>query len=81
MSDILTRLRLPGSTAFKGIMDRGARDAADMINQVRRYGEHLSAQAEEIQRAADSAFQIDVVRGSCVQRHVRTIQEAADAAD
>ncbi len=74
MTEKLTRLLLPGATAFRGIQDWGEVETADLIAQARKYAEHLRAQADEIDEASDSDFKIDVVRGSIVQHHVRSVQ-------
>jgi hypothetical protein len=76
MSEKLTRLRLPGQKIFPGIMDWGEKTAEQMICIARRHAARLRAEAEAIESAADSAFQIDVVRGSAVQHHVREVQSA-----
>lgn len=75
MSDKLTRLRTETGTSFPGIMDWGEKTAEEMIRQARTYAAHLRAQADEIDATADESFQIDIVRGSCVQHHVRTLQQ------
>lgn len=77
MSETLTRIRLPGSTAFNGLQDWGDRPAGEMIAYARSYAAHLRAQAEAVEAAADSDFQIDVVRGVYVQHHVREVQASA----
>lgn len=76
MTDKLTRIELPGGIMGNGLMDWGEHTAEDMLGQLRRYAAHLRARAEEIESAADEDFQIDVVRGSIVQHHVRTVQAA-----
>lgn len=80
MSEKMTRLKLPGAKAFSGIMDYGELEAADIIRQARAYADHLANQVNEIRRAADNQFQIDIVRGSAVQHHVRSVQDASTAA-
>lgn len=77
MSEKLTRIRLPGSKAYKGLLDWGDKLPDEMIIQARSYAAHLRAQAEEIEAAADSEFQIDVVRGSLVQHHLREVQKSS----
>lgn len=73
MSEKLTRIRVPGSKAFRGLMDWGER--SDMVSQVRAHADHLRKQVAEIDAASDEDFDIVVVRGSVVQHHVRTLQE------
>ncbi|API60575.1 hypothetical protein BSL82_15830 [Tardibacter chloracetimidivorans] len=47
-----------------------------MISQARSYSAHLRAQADLLDAASDADFQIDVIRGSHVQHHVREVQKA-----
>ena len=74
MSELLTRIILPGQKTWSGLSDWGRKDAAEMVRLARSYAEHLRAQAEEIERALDGDFQIDVVRGAHAQRHVSEVQ-------
>lgn len=76
MTEKLTRITLPGRTAFRGLMDWGELTPAQMIAQARVHARHLRSEAEAIERAADADFQVDVVRGSVVQRYVKTLQHA-----
>ena len=76
MSDKLTRIRLSARSPFRGLMDWGETDAAEMIRQARAYAAYLREQCEAIEAASDEHFQIDVVLGSVVQRHVKTVQSA-----
>lgn len=76
MSEKLTRIRLPGQRAWSGLADWGELGAAEMIRQARAYAAHLRAQADAIDGAADREFQVDVIRGSHVQHHVREVQKA-----
>jgi hypothetical protein len=75
MSDILTRLRLPNSPSC-GIMDWGRKSADEMIAAARKHGERLKAEGEALLNAPDEAFQIDIVRGSIVEHHVKELQKA-----
>lgn len=74
MSDKLTRIGLPGCPNGWGIMDWGEHDAAEMVRQIRARAAHLRQQVEAIEAADDQDFKIDVVRGSVVQHHLRSIQ-------
>jgi hypothetical protein len=76
MSEKLTRIRLPGQKAFSGYMEWDEKSAAEMVAAVRSRAAHLRAEVEAIEAAADADFQIDVVRGPYVQRHVREVQKA-----
>ena len=77
MSEKMTRITLPNSNPTCGYMDWDERDAAYMIGEIRAHAAYLREQAEQIEAAADSDFQIDVVRGPHVQHHIRTIQQSA----
>lgn len=79
MSEKLTRIRLPGSEAFRGLQNWGEKSAAEMVNYARSYAARLRAEAEAIEGASDADFQIDIVRGPYVQRHVREVQKAGAA--
>ena len=79
MSEKLTRIRLPGQRDWVGLMDWGDVDAAAMIAQARRSAADHRAMAAALDAAADGDFQIDVVRGSLVQHHVREVQKSARA--
>lgn len=81
MSEKLTRIRLPGNSAFKGLQDWGERSAAEMIALARNYAAHLRAQAEAVEAAADADFQVDIVRGVYVQHHVRELQASLKSAE
>lgn len=74
MSEKMTRISLPNQRIWCGLMDWGELTAEQMIKQARQVAEHLRNQAEEIDKACDSEFQIDLVRGPVVQRHIREIQ-------
>lgn len=76
MSEKRTIVRLPGQKVWSGLGDWGEQTAPAMIAQVRAYASHLRAQADLIDAAADSEFQIDVARGVFVQNHVREIQKS-----
>lgn len=76
MSEKLTRIRLPDRPRGDGMMDWGEHTVEDMIAQYRRYGAALRERADVILEAEDGDFQIDVVRGSCVQRHIKTLQQS-----
>lgn len=78
MSEKMTRIRLPGRGAFKGLLDWGEKTPAEMISQARGRAAHLRAEADAIDAAADCAFQIDLVRGAHVQHHIRELQTSSE---
>jgi hypothetical protein len=79
MTDTLTRISVPRCREpHPGILDWGQKTAPEMIAQVRAYADHMRAQVAAIDATADEDFQIEVVRGSVVQRHVRTVQQSAN---
>ncbi|CAN7496397.1 hypothetical protein LJR231_003488 [Phyllobacterium sp. LjRoot231] len=65
MSEKMTRVRLPGSK-FKGLMDWGEKSHAEMVAQVRRHAQHQMEEAQAALAAADTDFQVDLVRGPYV---------------
>jgi len=76
MSDILTRIRVPGQKTFSGFQDWGSKTPEEIITIVRSYSEHLRAMASIIDETPDECFQIDLIRGSVVQHHIRELQKA-----
>lgn len=76
MSEKMTRIRLPGQRDFVGLMEWGEKTADEMIEAARHRAAYLRAEADAIDGAIDAQFQIDVVRGLYVQRHVREVQKA-----
>lgn len=77
MSEKLTRVMLPEGIPGNGYMNWGEHSVEDMIRQLRQRAASLRAEAEEIEAAADAEFQIDVIRGSVVQRHIRELQHSS----
>ena len=75
MSEKLTRISLPGRRV--GLLEWGEVSPEEMIRKLRSYGEGLRAEAEKIAAASDLEFKVEIVRGSHVQRHVKTLQEPA----
>jgi hypothetical protein len=73
-ASLLTTIHLPTSKYGSGLAEWGELSAAGMIEHIRAKAARLRAEADAIDAAADEDFQIDVVRGSVVQRHVRTVQ-------
>lgn len=76
MSEKLTRIRLPGQKVIPGLLEWGEQPISKMIETARRHAAHLRAQAEAIEKASDEEFQVDVVRGSVVQHHVKELQKS-----
>ena len=74
MSDILTRIGIPGARNGWGLMDWGRLSATEMIAQYRAHIDHLREQVALADATPDEGFQIDVIRGNCVQHHVATVQ-------
>jgi len=77
MSDTLTRITLPGSPGNCGFMDWGRKTVDEMIATIRRNAERDKKEAEAVLAAPDDAFQVDVVRGSIVQHHVKELQHSS----
>lgn len=76
MSEKMTRIRLPNQTDFSGLLDWGEKTPEEMTDFARKYASRLREQAEAIERADDADFQIDVVRGPYVQRHIKELQKS-----
>lgn len=76
MPELLTRITIPGQKDFKGLMDWGSKSPEEMVGQARRYAACLRAEADAIERVEDVDFQVDLVRGSAVQKFVRTAQQS-----
>jgi hypothetical protein len=76
MTDTLTRITLPEQKNWSGILDWGRLTPDEMIRQARSYAAHLRAQADAIDAATDSEFEVVVVKGARVQRHQETLQKS-----
>jgi hypothetical protein len=55
-------------------MDWDEKTVPEMISIMRHRAAHYRMVADAIYRAADEDFQIDIVRGSIVQHHIRNLQ-------
>lgn len=75
MSEKMTLIDLRDRSVWSGIGEWGECSAAKMIERARGYAQHLRAQADLIDAAADEDFHIRIVRGRIVQHPVRTVQE------
>lgn len=73
MSEKLTLIKL--GKAGPGILEWGEVDPKEMIARIRRHAAIMREEVELIENASDEDFQIDVVRGSAVQHHVKTLQQ------
>lgn len=76
MSDILTRIGIPGNRRGNGFMDWGRKTPAEMIAMMRAKADHMREQVALIDATPDAGFEIEVVRGSCVQHHVDWLQSS-----
>lgn len=74
MSDKLTKITLPNQKAFRGLLEWGEQSPKGMIELVRSYATHLRIQAEAIEQASDADFKVDLVKGSHMQRYIKTLQ-------
>lgn len=75
MSDILTKLSLPGQRKWPGLLEWGRKDVPYMVARLHEHADHLRELANMLDAAADEDFRISIVRGSAVQHHVETLQE------
>lgn len=75
MADKLTCIRLRGKASGRyGLMDWGERSFEDMHAQITRYAEDMRDRAAELLAAKPEDFEVAVVRGSVVRRHVRNVE-------
>jgi len=77
MSDKLTRVRLKSREHYIGQMEYGEVSVEETIASVRSYADRLRNELAVLDAAKDEDFQIDVVLGPIVQRHVKELQRAA----
>lgn len=75
MSEKLTRIRLR-DRKFAGWMDWGEHSHAEMVAQIRNRARYQLEEAQAVLAARPEDFDVDVVRGSIVQRHIRKIEPA-----
>lgn len=77
MAEKLTRIQCPSLRWGLGLMEWGEETPAVMLEKLRKY--HRSQLEESLQILAlpDEAFDVDIVRGSIVQHHVRSLQKAS----
>lgn len=75
MTEKLTRIRLPGSSGAN-MMNWGERTAQEMIKMVRDSADVMRRELTELDAAKDEDFQIDVVRGVHVQKHLKELQKS-----
>lgn len=71
MSEKMTRIRLRHSR--HGLLDWGEHSFEDMLAQMRGRAEAMRAEAEAILEAENGDFEVDIVRGPCVQRFIRHV--------
>jgi hypothetical protein len=75
MSEIVTIIKTTKKPWPVGIMESGEIPLADAIAAIRRYADHLRAEAAKIDSTADHEFSVRVVRGPVVKRPVKVLQE------
>lgn len=79
MSDILTEIRLFNKDGWPidgGVADYGRLTKEQMLKQIRDYHRHNQQIAEIVLAAGDDEFDIEVVRGAIVRRHVEWVQRS-----
>lgn len=75
MSEKLSRIRVPGKpNSHTGIADYGEKTRLEMVAFIRRYADDMRASVAAIDATADADFEIDIVRGSIVQHHIRRVE-------
>lgn len=74
MSEKMTRIRVPGSkNSDTGFMDYGELTREEMVKMIRARADHLRDAVAAIDATADSEFEVDIVRGTWVQHHIRRV--------
>jgi hypothetical protein len=54
-------------------MDWGEKTRAEMVAIMRERARHLREAADAIDETEDDEFEVDIVRGSIVQHHIRSV--------
>ena len=75
MTDICTVIRAPKNSGCQNTLaDRGLATKEHMIKMYRDYHAARLAEAEKALALTDDDFEIEIVRGVIVQRHVSWVQ-------
>lgn len=74
MSEKMTRIRLRGRKGRYGMLDWGERSFEQMFAAIRKKANDDLKVAQAILNADPDDFEVDVVRGPIVQKHVRKVE-------
>lgn len=82
MSEKMTRIRVPGTKDGRyGYLAWGEVSREEVIRSFRAYADSLREKVARIDATPDEAFEVDVVRGSVVQKHIRSLPPTPPKAD
>ena len=75
MSEKLTRIRITrkGESGFWEYLDWGEKTREEMVVLIRAQATRRREEADQIDATADDDFEVDVVRGPAIQKHVRKV--------
>lgn len=75
MSEKLTRIRVKrvDATGYWGYLDWGEKTREEMVKTIRARADWLRKEVAEIDATRDEDFEVDIVRGSHVQKHIRSV--------
>lgn len=74
MSEKMTRIRVPGAKGGDfGFLDWGEKSRSEMVRNFRIRAEHMRQVVAAIDATDDADFEVDIVRGSAVQHHIRKV--------
>jgi hypothetical protein len=75
MSEKMTRIRVAGAKNSNcGFMEWGEKTRPEMVKELRSYADYLREAVAAIDATSDADFEIDIVRGSIVQHHIRRVE-------
>lgn len=75
MTEKLTRIRAPGmKNSNAGICDWGVKSRSEMVSLLRSYADHLREAVAVIDATEDEDFEVEIVLGSAMQKHVRWVE-------
>jgi len=77
VTDKCTTIHLPGSE-WNGLLECGEETVEAMIEKAKSYAEYEVRQHQQVLDAKPEDFEVEVVRGVYVQRHIRWLQRPSD---
>lgn len=75
MSEKHTRIRVKrtDATGYWGYLDFGELTREEMVKTIRARADWLRKEVADIDATRDEDFEVDVVRGRYVQKHIRSV--------